>query len=178
MKILILNGSKRVGGNTDALIGAFIGGVNKKNDVEVLRISDFKAQPCDGCNGCKKNDSGRCVKHDDMMYFWEKLTKTDVLVVASPVYFYGISARLKAVIDRLHAPARNLLPIKKTALLLVGASNDKNVFDATKLQYQCIVDFFKLENLGEVCIGGVTEIGDIENHPLLKEAEKIAEKIV
>ena len=176
-KVLILNGSARKGGNTDALIESFSRGAVKHCDVESLRVSDFNVHPCKGCNACKASDTGRCVVHDDMMYFWEKLTKTDVLVIASPVYFYGISARLKAVIDRLHAPARNLLPIKKTALLLVGASNDKNVFDATKLQYQCIVDFFKLENLGEVCIGGVTEIGDIDNNPLLVEAQKIAAKI-
>lgn len=175
-KVLILNGSARKGGNTDLLIEAFEKGI-KDADAEMIRVSDFKVPPCDGCNACLHNDSGRCVKHDDMMFFWEKLSKTDVLVIASPVYFYGISATLKAVIDRLHAPARNDLPIKKTALLLVGASSRENVFDATILQYKCIVDFFGLENIGEVCVGKVKEIGDIKDHPLLSVAEETAKKI-
>lgn len=176
MKVLILNGSARKGGNTDLLIEAFKKGI-KNADVEVIRVSDYKVHPCVGCNSCLHNDSGRCVRHDDMMYFWEKFSKTDVLVIASPVYFYGISAQLKAVVDRLHAPARNDLPIKRTALLLVGASSKGNVFDAAKLQYECIVDFFGLENLGEVCVGNVKEIGDIKGNPALMLAEEAAGRI-
>ena len=172
-KVLILNGSPRKGGNTDVLIESFSRGAIKSCDVETLRVSDFNVHPCRGCNACKANESGRCVVHDDMMYFWEKLSKTDVLIVASPVYFYGISATLKAIVDRLHAPARAELPIKKLGLLLVAASSDPTVFDPIKLQYEKIVSYFKLQNAGIVCVGGVEKPGDAQGSPLLAEAERM-----
>ena len=71
-----------------------------------------------------------------MSAIYEKLRVADIVVIASPVYFYGISAELKAIIDRLHTPMRNEFKIKKLALLLVGAASLPNLFDAIKLQYQ------------------------------------------
>lgn len=176
-KVLILNGSPRKGGNTDVLIESFSRGAIKSCDVETLRVSDFNVHPCRGCNACKANESGRCVVHDDMMYFWEKLSKTDVLIVASPVYFYGISATLKALVDRLHAPARAELPLKKIGLLLVAASSDPTVFDPIKLQYEKILSYFKLQNAGIVCVGGAEKPGDAKGSPLLAEAEKMGSRI-
>lgn len=69
----------------------------------------------------------------------------DIVVIASPVYFYGISAELKAIIDRLHTPMRNEFQIKKFALLLVGVATLPNLFDARKVQYQLVPDFFHLK---------------------------------
>ena len=176
-KVLILNGSARKGGNTDLLVESFTAGVKKSIDVETIRVSDFNVRPCRGCNACKESETGRCVVHDDMMFFWEKLSKADVLIIASPVYFYGISATLKTVIDRLHAPARVELPIKKLGLLLVAASSDPTVFDPIKSQYEKILSYFKLQNAGIVCIGGVEKPGDAKGSPLLAEAEKMGDLI-
>lgn len=159
------------------MIEAFVRGMGKGVEVESIRVSDFDVKPCVGCNACKKEPSGRCVVHDDMMYFWEKMSKTDVLVAASPVYFYGVSAQLKAFIDRLHAPARKDLPIKKLGLLLVAADTREMVFDSILVQYKHIADFFSLESVGEVCVSGVRERGDIEGHPLLSEAEQMGKRI-
>lgn len=176
-KVLILNGSARKGGNTDLLIESFTSGAAKKCDVESIRVSDFNVRPCKGCNACKASETGRCVVHDDMMFFWEKLSKTDVLIIASPVYFYGVSAALKSVIDRLHAPARNTLPIQSLGLLLVAASSDPTVFEPIKLQYEMIKNYFKLKDAGVVCVGNVEKPGDIADNPLLSEAKKKASLI-
>ena len=101
---------------------------------------------------------------------YEKLRNADVLVIASPVYFYGISAELKAMIDRLHTPARNKFKIKKLALLLVGAASLPNMFAAIEMQYQLILDFFHLEDIGRIFVQGVKDKGDIQGHPALKQA--------
>ena len=92
------------------------------------------------------------------------------IVVASPVYFYGLSAQLKSVIDRLHTPLRNKFKVKKLVLLLVAAATLPTVFDAIKLQYQLVLDFFKLENAGMVLVKGVKDIGDIKGNPALEKA--------
>ena len=94
----------------------------------------------------------------------------DMIVAASPVYFYGISAQLKAMIDRLHTPFRKEFHVKKLALLLVGAATLPELFDAIKVQYQLILNFFHLEDAGMVLVQGVKDIGDIKDHPTLKEA--------
>lgn len=177
MKTIVLNGSPRKGGNTEALIEAFVRGAREKGDVEVLRVCDFDVKPCCGCNGCKKEANGRCVMHDDMMYFWEKISKADVLVAATPVYFYGVSAQLKAVIDRFHAPARKDLPIKKLGLLLVAADSREAVFDSIKDQYAHITSFFGLGSIGVLSVPGVRERGDIADSPFLKKAEEMGRNI-
>ena len=108
-----------------------------------------------------------------MSAIYEKLRVADIVVIASPVYFYGISAELKAIIDRLHTPMRNEFKIKKLALLLVGAASLPNLFDAIKLQYQLILEFFHLEDVGMVLVRGVKDKGDIEGNEALREAYKL-----
>lgn len=101
---------------------------------------------------------------------YEKLKTADIVVIASPVYFYGISVQLKAIVDRFHTPMRNEFPIKKFGLLLVGAATLPELFDAIKAQYQLVLDFFGLEDIGMVLVRGVKEQGDIAGNAALKEA--------
>lgn len=105
-----------------------------------------------------------------MQKIYPKLAEADVIVVASPVYFYGISAQLKALIDRLHTPMRNTFKVKKLALLLVAAATLPTVFDSIKMQYQLILDYFKLEDAGMVLVKGVKDKGDIKENQALNEA--------
>lgn len=113
-----------------------------------------------------------------MVQICEKLRNTDIVVVASPVYFYGISSQLKAVVDRLHTPMRNTLHIKKLGLLLVGAAQLPNLFDPILMQYQMVLDFFKLESIGTVLVRGVKDIGDIENNSAPEEAYELGNSLV
>lgn len=106
------------------------------------------------------------------MYFACQAT-ADILVIASPVYFYGISAQLKSIIDRLHTPLRNEFKIKKLALLLVGAATLPELFDSIKLQYQLTLNFFGLESAGMVLVRGVKDKGDIKKTSALKEAYEL-----
>lgn len=168
--IVILVGSMRKDGNTDLLAQAFAEGARKNNTVEIISVADYKVNPCIGCNSCFTREGNKCFQNDDMDEIYEKLKIADIVVVASPVYFYGISAELKSVIDRLHTPMRNRFSIKKLALLLVGAAELPELFDAIKLQYQLILNFFHLEDAGMVLVRGVKDKGDIKGNVALKEA--------
>ncbi len=110
--IVILVGSMRKNGNTDLLAQAFAEGARENNFVEIVSVADYKVNPCIGCNSCFTREGNKCFQNDDMDGIYEKLKVADMVVVASPVYFYGISAELKAVIDRLHTPMRNEFSIK------------------------------------------------------------------
>ena len=169
-KVVILVGSMRKGGNTDLLAQAFAEGAGKNNEVEVLSVADYKVNPCIGCNSCFTREGHSCFQQDDMDVIYEKLKHADILAVASPVYFYGISAQLKAVIDRLHTPMRNEFKIKKLALLLVGAAPLPELFDAIKVQYQLVLNYFQLESVGMVLVRGVKDKGDIKGNEELEEA--------
>ena len=91
---------------------------------------------------------------------YESLAPADMLVIASPVYFYSLSAQLKAVIDRLHNPLRDTFSVRQMALLLVGASSKPDLFDSLLLQYRKCLDFFGLADAGCVLASGVKAKGD------------------
>ena len=177
MNILILSGSPRRGGNTELLVEAFVKGASQKHHVEVVSVHDYKVNPCMGCNACFKNESNACIQKDDMSLIYDKMAVADMLVIASPVYFYGLSAQLKAVIDRFHNPIRDTYHIKKTALLLVGAASLPELFDGILAQYQLCLNFFKLEDAGRVLVRGVKDKGDIKNTEAPNEAFGLGQSI-
>ena len=172
MKILIISGSPRKGGNTELLAEAFAKGAAEHHHVEIISVCDVKVNPCLGCNACFKTN-GICAQKDDMGMIYEKMNQADMLVIASPVYFYGISAQLKAVIDRFHNPIRDSFHIKKMALLLVGAASLPELFDAILTEYNLCLRFFHIEDAGKVLVRGVKEKGDINNTDALNEAYRL-----
>jgi len=169
MNILILSGSPRKGGNTELLVDAFVRGAAKHHHVEIVSVRDYKVNACLGCNACFKTN-GICAQKDDMAIIYKKMNQTDMLVIASPVYFYGISAQLKAIIDRFHNPIRDSFHIKKMALLLVGAASLPELFDAILTEYNLCLKFFNIEDPGKVLVRGVKDKGDINNTDALNEA--------
>lgn len=175
--IVILVGSMRKNGNTELLAKSFAEGAVKNNNVEIISVADYNVDPCIGCNSCFTREGNKCFQNDDMAQIYEKVKNADIVVIASPVYFYGISAQLKAIVDRLHTPMRNTFHIKKLGLLLVGAAELPNLFDPIIMQYQMVLDFFKLESIGMVLVHGVKDIGDIESSPALKEAYELGTSI-
>jgi len=191
MNILIFSGSPRKGGNTELLAEAFVKGASAQHHVEIVSVRDYTVNPCLGCNACFKTNGrsseshpnlfedarvvtdeadGACAQKDDMAMIYEKMNKADMLVIASPVYFYGISAQLKAVIDRFHNPIRDSFHIKKMALLLVGAASLPELFDAILTEYNLCLRFFNIEDAGKVLVRGVKDKGDINNTDALNEA--------
>lgn len=99
-KVLILSGSPRKGGNSDILCDEFLRGAQDAgHKAEKIRVCEKKIAPCSACYFCRDH-GGECARKDDMAEVLQKMIDADVLVLASPVYFYSIDAQLKAVIDR------------------------------------------------------------------------------
>ena len=167
-RIVVLAGSPRKNGNTDRLADAFVKGASDYHDVEVISVHDYKVSPCSGCNTCFSSAGHACVQNDDMQLIYNKLSKADTVIIASPVYFYGISAQLKAVIDRLHNPIRNEFAIRRLGLILVGAATLPELFDAIITQYRLTLNFFHLEDAGMVLVRGAREKGDVREEDLEK----------
>lgn len=168
-KIVVLAGSPRKNGNTDLLVEAFAKGAREHSSVEIISVADHNVAPCIGCNTCFDRENNRCFRDDEMTEIYAKLKETDMLVIASPVYFYGISAQLKAIIDRLHTPMRNEFKIKKMGLILVGAATLPELFDSIITQYRLVLNFFNLEDAGMVLVRGAKDKGDVTEESL-KEA--------
>jgi multimeric flavodoxin WrbA len=175
--IAVLIGSPRKGGNTETLANAFIDGAKKNHEIEVISVSDVKVKGCTGCNFCYIDDSHRCAQKDDMQSIYEKLTPAEVIVIATPVYFYGVSAQLKCIIDRLHNPIRNNFKVKKLILLSVAADKIPTVFDSVKAMYNSVLKYFSLEDGGIITVFGVEKKGDINENETLKEAYKLGTEL-
>ena len=175
--IVIIQGSPRKDGNTARLVQAFREGVSSEHHVTIINVAELHINYCIGCNSCFTREGNRCFQQDDMQKIMPKLAAADVLVFASPVYFYGISAQLKTLLDRLHTPLRNTFKVKQTALLLVGAASLPELFDSIKTQYRLLRKFFQLRDLGTVLVRGVKEKGNIEGRPELQEARELGRSI-
>ena len=177
MNILVLSGSPRKGGNTDLLVDAFVKGASPKHHVEVVSVHDYKINPCMGCNACFRREDHACCQKDDMQIIYEKMAKAEMLVIASPVYFYGLSAQLKTVIDRFHNPIRDSFHIHKMALLLVGAASLPELFDSILVQYELCLKFFKMEDVGRVLVRGAKDKGDVKNGDSLQKTFELGQSI-
>jgi hypothetical protein len=120
MKLLCISGSPRRGGNTDRLLNeAITGAAGKGAQVKHIVLADLEIAPCAHCDGCIQT-GGRCVFEDDMQQIHEDIRQYDRFIVASPIYFMGLTAQVKAVIDRCQA----LWVIKHILKLPVGLGKD------------------------------------------------------
>ncbi len=176
-RIVVLVGSARKNGNTDMLARAFADGAKEHNDIDIIYVADYTIHPCTGCNICHKNDGNTCFHNDDMELVYDKLKQADILVIASPVYFYGISAQLKALVDRLHNPVRNSFHIKKLGLILVGADLLPELFDSVVVQYELTRKYFGLEDIGKVLVRGAEAKGEVHNTDGLKLAFELGKSL-
>lgn len=176
-RIVILVGSVRRGGNTELLAKAFADGAKENNEVEIVSVADYIINPCVGCNTCFAREDHSCFQKDGMTEIYEKLRQADTLVVASPVYFYGVSAQLKALIDRLHTPMRNDFNIKRLGLILVGAAELPDLFDPILLQYRMVLRFFGLEDIGAVLVSGAREKGAVLGGDGIERAYELGKSI-
>ncbi len=176
-RIAVISGSVRRGGNTELLARAFAEGAAGRHEVTLLSVAGLDIHPCIGCGRCHAREDQRCVRKDGMDQVYDLLLGTDILAVASPVYFYGVSAQLKALIDRLHAPVRDRFPIRKLALILVGAASLPGLFDPIVLQYRMLLRFFQLEDGGMVLVRGCREKGDVRQTDGLRQARELGERI-
>ena len=103
MKVLGIAGSARRNGNSNSLLRlALEGAAERGAETDIIHATDLTVAGCIACEGCKKDEDQGCVVDDDMQRIYEQVRDSDVVVFASPVYFYGVTSWLKAVVDRMY----------------------------------------------------------------------------
>ena len=176
-KVLILSGSPRKGGNSDLLCDDFLRGAQESgNQVEKVFLRSKKVAPCNACYYCK-NSGGKCAIPDDMAEIMDKMQAADVIVMASPVYFYSIGAQMKAVIDRSVARWTNI-PNKEFYYIMTAAEDSDTVMDCT---LECFRGFAACldgaQEKGVIYGKGVYEAGAIKGLPAMREAYEMGKQV-
>lgn len=176
MRITVLVGSPRKGGNTETLADALIAGAQAAGaEVTKFSVRGKKIAPCVNCDYCQTHD--RCAVADDMPEVYDLLLRTDALVVATPVYFYNMSAQMKAIFDRLYNPVRAKFPIRLTVLLSVCADDTQRAFDPLRATMAAIEGYLGWKRMGEVTVTDLEKKGDIAGHEALARARALGEKL-
>ena len=151
MKILVLNGSPRLNGNTAALCEAFCEGARQAgHETETLNVGKMKIGACLACEYCHGKGAGKCVQNDDMNKIYEALETADMVVIASAVHYWSFTGQMQSAITRFYAPHK--LKQKKYALILSSGSPD--VYDAPISQFESIVNYFGGKAEGEFTFNG------------------------
>ncbi len=185
MRILGIMGSPRLGGNTDLLLDAALNGARSAGaEVEKTVVDKLNISPCREHYGCLQD--GNCVIRDDMDALYAKLLDADAIIVASPMFFYGITAQLKALIDRCQALWSRKHVLKQTwpgagrkgAFIAVGATRGETLFDGSKATVKYFFKTIGVEYAEELLIRGVDQKGDIQKHPsALKDAFELGQRL-
>ncbi len=176
-KILILSGSPRKNGNSALLCQEFARGAKEAgNEVELIFLRDKKIAYCQACYYCKEHN-GTCIIKDDMAQILDKLQACDIIVLASPVYFYSVNAQMKAVIDRIVARWLTIKG-KKFYYIMTSAEDTDTVMDCT---LECLRGLAMcLEGSvegGVICGKSVYEAGEIRGKKAMREAYEMGKNI-
>ena len=185
MKILGIWGSPRKGGNSDILLNAFLDGAREAGaEVERIALRELKITPCLEIYHCFKD--GTCPIKDDMLPLYEKLLAADVVALASPIFFYSVSAQAKAMIDRTQAlwSRRYQLkqdfpgPDRQGVLLCTGATHGKLLFVSARLVAKYFFDAINVTYAAEILVRGVDEKGAIlEKVDVLEDAKNLGRRL-
>ena len=185
MKVLGILGSPRRGGNSEILLKAFLeGAAGAGAEVEEINLRDFKISPCLEIYHCFKD--GTCPIKDDMREIYDKLLEADVVALASPVFFYGVTAQAKAMIDRTQALWARRYAVKKDfpggsrqgVLLAVGATKGKLLFVGVRLTAKYFFDALNVSYAGEILVRGADAKGAILEQPQrLEEARDLGRRL-
>lgn len=171
--IVVLSGSPRKGGNTDTLVEAFItGAVAAGKSVTLFRAAELKVGGCMGCDHCFR-ETGVCIQNDDMSKVLSAMRQADAVVFASPVYFFGVTAQLKLVIDRLYALLKEGVKPRRAALLMTCGAPTAEAARASIEMFRQIGQFQKWEEAGVLVAPGMHATCDINGHEILARAEEL-----
>jgi len=181
MILLAIYGSPRENGNTDLMMDSFLDGALSAANFELQKIyiRDLSISGCRSCGYC--DEHGTCVQKDDMQMVYPFFDKAERIVIASPIYFYGLSGQAKLLVDRSQAsyvrrhkrkaeantPAT---PVgRKGFFLCAGATRGKKLFDGAILTVRYFFDAIGVEYAGEACFSGIDEKGAIRSNPTALE---------
>jgi multimeric flavodoxin WrbA len=187
MKVLGIYGSPRQGGNSDKLLDEALKGAESEGaEVSSVRASDLKMSGCLECGGC--NETGTCVVDDEMQSVYPRLEEADAIILATPMFFYGMPSQAKALIDRCQAQWSKRM-LEKTPeqrkkydggrgyLIAVGATKGKTLFDGAELVAKYFFDAIDMSYERGLFVRSVEGKGDIAKQPdALKQAYELGKK--
>ncbi|MBQ7608868.1 MAG: flavodoxin family protein [Desulfovibrionaceae bacterium] len=175
--ILVLNGSPRAKGNTALLCEAFKQGAEQAG--HIVTQFDLQKMTIHGCLGCMKggkDPESPCVQKDDMQKIYPAYVKADIVVLASPLYYWSVSGQLKTAFDRLFAVAETdpsyANPRKDCALIMAAEGDTKENWKPALDYYTALVGFLGWRSLGQVLAGGVLQAGAVAGKPVVDEARQ------
>ncbi len=175
MNIIVILGSPRKKGNSQTLAETVVGAVSEscRSSVDYIYLHGLKdLNPCLGCGGCEK--TGMCVIKDDLIELYQKVDEADIVLLATPVYFYGPTAQLKTFIDRFQARwSRKYLlnqrfrrnDRRRGYLLATAATKGAKVFEPCILIAKSFFDTIDVDYGGEMVVRSVDERGALKNTP-------------
>lgn len=168
--VLILSASFRKGGNSDTLCDQFAKGAEEAgNHVEKIFINSKKINFCRGCGVC--NTTHKCVQKDDMEEILNKMVKADVIVMATPVYFYTMNGQMKTLIDR-SVPRYTEISNKDFYFIVAAADDNRDNMEKTLEGFRGFTEdcLEGAREKGVIYGTGAWQIGDIKNSPAMEEA--------
>lgn len=176
-KVLIISSSPRAKGNSARLAQSFAEGARSAgNEVEFVSLHDKQIGFCKGCFACQKTQ--RCVIHDDADVIREKMLTADVLVFATPIYYYEMSGQLKTMLDRGNPLFTADYAFRDVYVLTTAAEDEEYVPKRAVSGIEGWIECFEKARLaGSLFCGGVTNIGEIEGSGKLKEAYEMGRMI-
>jgi multimeric flavodoxin WrbA len=175
LKVLGIAGSPRRGGNTDILLQEVLkGAVSKGAEVKTIILPDLDFVTCQHCDGCLKD--GNCIIQDDMQMIYRELEDADRIVLATPIQFMGVTAPMKAMIDRCQAlwARKYVLKIpplgdgskeRKGLFIAVGGTRLANLFEPALVVVKTFFRMLNIEYAGDLLFKSVDEKGAINDHP-------------
>jgi len=188
MKVLGIAGSPRRGGNTDLLLTEVLrGAASRGAETRNIVLNKLKITPCQHCDACLKK--GVCKVKDDMQMIYQELEDSDRIVLASPIQFMGITAPMKAMIDRgqalwarkyvLKIPPLSTDRKRKGFFVSVGGRKVPDLFEPSLVIIKTFFRILDIEYAGDLLYRGIDAKGAILNHPdALKQAYEAGQKLV
>ena len=176
-KIVVLTGSPRKNGNSAYLAEQFIKGAEEKGH-EVFRFDcAFKqVEPCRACNRCGMD--GPCIFNDDFQELRPRLIEADMVVFATPMYYFSISAQMKRVIDRFYAINGQIKGAhKKAAFLMTYADTARKEAEPMLVHYHTLMDYLGWTSVGEVVASGVWTAGSVRNTDYPQQAYQLGKSV-
>lgn len=164
MKILVLAGSPHLNGTTAFLNHEFcIGAKEAGHETICFEASKLNIHPCTGCDYCRKNNT-KCIFNDDMSQIYSHLLRADAVVLVTPLYYFGMTAQLKRVIDRFYAVNSILREQpKKMLLIAAGTDTDQWAMDALKIHFKTLCQYLRWQSGGMILAFGAATREDAEN---------------
>lgn len=184
MRVLGLACSPRRGGNTDLLLDELLRGAREAGaETEKVDVCRLRITPCRNCGACEK--TGQCRIRDEMQGLYRQIELADVVILASPIFFYGVTAQCKALIDRCQAlwsrkyRLGKALPEKTGFFVSVGATRGRRLFEGAILTVKYFFYAINATYGGDLLFREVEARGEIRNHPTaLQEAYEAGRRLV